>query len=55
MTMRIFAFLRPAPDSLWSEFKRSSNNPRLHLLNVLWSLWVLATLFFTQRDRKSVV
>ena len=47
MTMRIFALLRPAPDSLWSEFKRSSNNPRLHLLNVLWSLWVLATLFFT--------
>lgn len=46
MTMRFPAFLRPAPDSLWSEFERNSNNPRLHLLNVLWSLWVLATLFF---------
>ncbi len=45
--MSIPGFLRTAPDSLWSELKRSSNKPWLHLLNVLWSLWVLATIFFT--------
>ena len=46
--MSIPAFLRPTPDSLWSEMKRGNNKPWLHLLNVLWSLWVLATLFFTK-------
>ncbi|HEY8585455.1 MAG TPA: sensor histidine kinase [Rhodanobacter sp.] len=45
--MNIPAFLRAAPDSLWCEMERSSANPRFHLLNVLWSLWVFATLFFT--------
>lgn len=45
--MNIPAFLRAAPDSLWGEMERSSANPRFHLLNVLWSLWVFATLFFT--------
>jgi two-component system sensor histidine kinase DesK len=45
--MSIPAFLRPAPDSMWREMQRSSDNPRIHLLNLLWSLWVFATLFFT--------
>lgn len=39
-------FLRPADDSLWRQMQRTSANPRLHLLNFLWSLWALATLFF---------
>lgn len=39
-------FLRPSADSLWAQMQRTSTNPSLHLLNILWSLWVLATLFF---------
>ncbi|KRE88456.1 hypothetical protein ASG87_07580 [Frateuria sp. Soil773] len=46
--MNLPAFLRPAPDSMWAELKRTTSKPWLHLLNGLWSLWVLATLFFTQ-------
>lgn len=45
--MSIPAFLHPAPGSLWEEMRNSGNNPRLQLLNILWSFWVLATLFFT--------
>lgn len=45
--MSLPAFVRPAPDSLWREMQRSSLNPRFHLLNILWSFWVLASLFFT--------
>jgi two-component system sensor histidine kinase DesK len=49
-TFAIPAWLRPAPDSMWRQMRRTSANPRLHLLNFLWSLWVLATLFFTKVD-----
>lgn len=47
MIVNVPDFLRPTPDSLWRDMMRTSRNPRLHLGNVLWSLWVLATLFFT--------
>ncbi|HET8899816.1 MAG TPA: sensor histidine kinase [Rhodanobacteraceae bacterium] len=45
---RIPAYLLPAPDSLWAQMQRSSGNPKLHLFNFLWSLWIFATLFFTE-------
>ncbi|HET6631286.1 MAG TPA: sensor histidine kinase [Rhodanobacteraceae bacterium] len=46
-TSAVPGWLRPAPDSMWRQSQRSSVNPRLHLLNYLWSLWALATVFFT--------
>jgi two-component system sensor histidine kinase DesK len=45
--MSIPAFLHPTADSLWADMKRSNSKPWLQLLNLMWSLWVLATLFFT--------
>lgn len=44
--MKVPAILQPASDSLWCEMRRMGMNPRLHLLNLLWSVWVFATLFF---------
>ena len=37
------AFLRPAPDSMAARLRQSGSSPRLHALNLLWSLWVFLT------------
>jgi two-component system sensor histidine kinase DesK len=41
------AFLRPAPDSMFSHIRRGGGNPKLQLLHVLWSVWLFMTPFFT--------
>lgn len=40
-------WLTPAADSLWRQADRDDSDPRLHMFNYLWSLWIFATLFFT--------
>lgn len=45
---RLLAWLAPTPDSLWRQAERDDTNPRWYLLNFLWSLWIFATLFFTE-------
>ena len=42
--------LRIAPDSMWRRMEACSANPRLQLMHFLWSLWVLATVFFAETD-----
>ncbi|MBB6183973.1 two-component system sensor histidine kinase DesK [Oleiagrimonas soli] len=37
------AFLRPAPDSMAQKLRHGGSNPRLHALNLLWSLWIFVT------------
>jgi two-component system, NarL family, sensor histidine kinase DesK len=37
------AFLRPAPDSLVSMYRRCDSNPRWQALHLLWSLWIFFT------------
>ncbi|MDA3913775.1 sensor histidine kinase [Oleiagrimonas sp.] len=40
------AFLRPAPDSMARYMRCNGSNPRLHALNLLWSIWVFLTPLF---------
>ena len=44
---RVAAFLRVAPDSMVCHLRRSGSDPRLYMLNILWSAWVFLTPLFT--------